>query len=65
MIASFIYSESLTKINTRVQLHHLVLMSAAMQNPRRIFIFGCVLKHEAVGVDGGGSKRIVWTFSVW
>lgn len=65
MITSFIYSESLTKINTRVQRHHLVLMSAAMRNPRRLFVFGCVSKHEAVGVDGGGSKRIVWTFSVW
>lgn len=54
MITSFIYSESLTKINTRDQRHHLALMSAAMQNPRRHFIFGCVLKHDAVGVNGGG-----------
>lgn len=40
-------------------------MSAAMRNSRILFVFGCVSKHEAVGVDGRGSKRIVWTFSVW
>lgn len=34
-------------------------MSFAMQNPRKLFITGCVLKPEAI--DGGVSKQKNWT----